>query len=37
MTVRCIDRLTMTVPDGILLAARELDADVLVMGISGYG
>lgn len=35
--VKCIDVLTTRVPHGILAAVGEKDADVLVMGISGYG
>jgi hypothetical protein len=34
--VKCIDRSKVTVPEGILEAAKEDDADVLVLGISGY-
>lgn len=35
--VRCIDRMTMSIPEGILDAVHDTDSDVLVMGISGYG
>lgn len=35
--VRCIDITSTTVPQGIIDAARDAEADVLVMGISGYG
>jgi len=35
--VKTIDVRTTTIPQGILEAAHETDADVLVMGVSGYG
>lgn len=35
--VKCIDVLSTCVPRGLLAAVSEKDADVLVMGISGYG
>lgn len=35
--VKTIDPLSMTVPQGVLDAVKEMDSDVLVMGISGYG
>uniref|UniRef100_A0A7S0QZT8 UspA domain-containing protein n=1 Tax=Chlamydomonas leiostraca TaxID=1034604 RepID=A0A7S0QZT8_9CHLO len=36
-TVKCIDRLKMSIPEGVLEAVADTDSDVLVMGISGYG
>ncbi|PNH05119.1 hypothetical protein TSOC_008646 [Tetrabaena socialis] len=35
--VRCVDRLSTTVPEGIVDAVAAYSCDVLVMGISGYG
>ncbi|KAG2436739.1 hypothetical protein HXX76_006263 [Chlamydomonas incerta] len=35
--VRCVDRLTTNIPEGIAEGVTELGCDVLVMGISGYG
>ena len=35
--VKCVDRLTTNIPEGIAEAVTELGCDVLVMGISGYG
>ncbi|EFJ42884.1 hypothetical protein VOLCADRAFT_107074 [Volvox carteri f. nagariensis] len=35
--VKCIDRMTMTVPEGIVEAVTQYGCDVLVVGISGYG
>eukprot|EP00198_Chlamydomonas_reinhardtii_P010076 XP_001699413.1 flagellar associated protein [Chlamydomonas reinhardtii] len=34
--VKCVDRLTTNIPEGIAEAVTELGCDVLVMGISGY-
>ena len=36
-SVKCIDRTSKAVYEGILDAVTESDSDVLVMGISGYG
>lgn len=35
--MRCIDRTSKAVYEGILDAMTELEADVLVLGIAGYG
>ncbi|GLC75209.1 hypothetical protein PLESTF_001607100 [Pleodorina starrii] len=35
--VKCIDRLSTTVPEGIVEAVSQYGCDVLVVGISGYG